>query len=106
MRTDGLKLFYAVFILSLTIIFSLPNGIFPPQAWAASEGELIKGAKKEGKVVYYTTITTETNEAIRQAFVKKYPFIKMEVLRTPNPKLHARIVNEARAGKHLWEVHF
>ena len=67
MKTDRLKLFYAVFILSLTIIFSLPNGIFPPQSLAASDGQLIKGAKNEGKLVYYTTITTETNEAIRQA---------------------------------------
>ena len=65
---------------------------------------MVEGAKQEGRLVWYTTMTTESNEAVRQAFVKKYPFIKMEVLRTPNPKLLARIVNEARAGKYLWDA--
>lgn len=108
MKTWGSSKIYLVFIFSFTIIFNFLNFISSPQAWSAPEegkaAKLIEGAKKEGMVVFYTTMTTDSNEAIRRAFEEKYPFVKMEVYRTNNPKLLAKVVTEARAGRHLWDV--
>jgi iron(III) transport system substrate-binding protein len=66
--------------------------------------KLIEGAKKEGKVVYHTTITVLKSRPMLDRFEKKYPFIKGELLRTGGGPLQNRILTEARAGKHLFDV--
>lgn len=96
---------FCVFCISFsTIVFSFPNYGSSPHAWAASEVELMEGVKKEGKVVWYTSIPSDANVALVRAFEKKYAFSKVDVYRTNNPGLLNRVENEARAGKHLWDV--
>src|SRR5918999_1259053 len=56
----------------------------------------IDAAKKEGKVVWYT-VAGESAE-LAKTFEAKYPFVKVEVLRSTVFPLLNRILNEARGS--------
>ena len=61
--------------------------------------ELIEAAKKEGKVIYYTADFAEVEQEITKAFNKRFPFVKVEMVRAPGGQLITRIKTEAAAGK-------
>ncbi len=71
---------------------------------ANSIKELIEGAKKEGSVVYYTTMTLSQSKKVVDRFEKKYPFIKPELFRTGGGPMLNKIQTEARGGRHAWDV--
>ena len=61
--------------------------------------ELIEAAKKEGKVIYYTADFAEVEQEIIKEFNKRFPFVKVEMVRAPGGQLITRIKTEAAAGK-------
>ncbi len=61
--------------------------------------ELIEAARKEGKLVYYTADFAEVEQEMTKAFNKRFPFIKVEMVRAPGGQLITRIKTEAAAGK-------
>jgi ABC-type Fe3+ transport system substrate-binding protein len=66
----------------------------------AADAALIEAAKKEGQVVWYTTLIV--NQAIRplkEAFEKKYPGIELQFTRTDESPTAAKILAEASAGR-------
>ncbi|MGH7929017.1 MAG: ABC transporter substrate-binding protein [Candidatus Binatia bacterium] len=65
------------------------------------EKVLYEGAKKEGKVVWYTSLAGGPNKQIPQAFEKKYPGITVEVFRSSSDAIIARVVQEAEAKRYL-----
>jgi len=73
-------------------------------AQAYGSNELIEAAKKEGKIVYYTADFTEPEQEIIKAFNKRFPFVKVEIVRAPGGQLITRIKTEAAAGKLLADV--
>src|SRR5436190_6571770 len=77
-----------------------------PAAAEAGYGppELIEAAKKEGKIVYYTADFTEPEQEIIKAFNKRFPFVKVEMVRAPGGQLITRIRTEAAANKLLADV--
>ena len=56
--------------------------------------ELIAAAKKEGKVVYYTSIDLPLAEKIAKSFEAKYPGIAVRVERTGAERVFQRIGQE------------
>ncbi|HZD39484.1 MAG TPA: extracellular solute-binding protein [Terriglobales bacterium] len=62
---------------------------------------LVEGAKREGKVVWYTTLAARQNKQIANAFEKKYPGVKVETYRSNSTALIQRVLTEAKAGRHL-----
>ena len=70
-------------------------------AQAYGSNELIEAAKKEGKFVYYTADFTEPEQEVIKAFNKRFPFVKVEMVRAPGGQLITRIKTEAAAGKLL-----
>ncbi|HKS61591.1 MAG TPA: extracellular solute-binding protein [Xanthobacteraceae bacterium] len=62
---------------------------------------LIDAAKKEGRLVYYTADFTEVEQEVIKAFNKRFPFVKVEMVRAPGGQLITRIKTEAAAGKLL-----
>ena len=60
---------------------------------------LVAAAKQEKEVVWYTTTSAGDNQAIVAGFSKKYPFLKVQVLRSTGEKLRQRILTEAAAGQ-------
>ena len=61
---------------------------------------LLDGAKAEGKVMWYTSLSGNYREIV-DAFKKKYPEIQIEVYRAGSTDVAERLLNEARAGRHL-----
>ena len=61
--------------------------------------ELIAAAKKEGKVTYYTANFAEVEQEVIKAFNKRFPEIKIEMVRAPGGQLITRIKTEAAANK-------
>jgi iron(III) transport system substrate-binding protein len=58
---------------------------------------LEEAARKEGEVTWYTAHTdTETAEAVGQAFTKKYPGIKVNVVRTTAQVAYQRLLQDLK----------
>ena len=60
---------------------------------------LVEGAKKEGKVVWYTSLTTY--KEIAKVFEAKYPGVKVEAYRGNSSEIMSRIMNEAKARRNV-----
>jgi len=61
---------------------------------------LLAGAKAEGKVVWYTSLSGNYREIV-DAFKKKYPEIQIEVYRAGSTDVAQRLLSEAQAGRYL-----
>ncbi len=72
-------------------------------AWG-QPAELLQGAKKEGKLVWYTSMAIDTSKPLLDVFLKQYPFIQAELVRAGEEQLLNRILTEARAGKWFFDV--
>lgn len=59
---------------------------------------LLEGAKAEGKVVWYTSLSGVYRELV-DAFKRKYPDISIDVYRGGSTDLGPRLLNEAQAGR-------
>src|ERR1051325_11034291 len=60
---------------------------------------LIDAARKEGKFVLYTATFTEVEQEVINEFRKKFPFIRVEMIRAPGGQLITRVKTEAASGK-------
>jgi iron(III) transport system substrate-binding protein len=65
---------------------------------------LIEAAKKEGKVVYYTSIDLPVAEKIAKAFEAKYPDISVRTERSGAERIFQRIGQEATSNIHACDV--
>ena len=64
--------------LVVVLVFSFA---LPAQA-QTDLASLIANAKQEKEVVWYTTTSAGDNQAVVAGFNKKYPFLKVQVLRS------------------------
>ncbi len=69
-------------------------------SWGQSEHttRLIEGAKKEGRLLWYTALNINDATMLIKRFEQKYPFIKTEMLRLGGPELLTKILLEAQTG--------
>ena len=74
------------------------------QAQEFGSPELIAAAKKEGKLVYYTANFAEVEQRVIKEFQKRFPEIKVEMVRAPGGQLITRVKTEAAAGKLIGQV--
>ena len=75
------------------------------QAWAQeSTPALVDAAKKEGKVVWYTSVDVKVAEAVAQAFRGAYPGIDVDVERTGSERVLQRINQEYQSNIHNVDV--
>src|ERR1043166_145206 len=107
-----------MFTFLLTLIFLL--GFFPRTGLAATSEEVIKkarglsaaerksfleeGAKKEGELVFYTSLSLTDYPKILPHFEKNYPFIKTNTYRSTPSGVFTRVDTEARAGRYAVDV--
>ena len=87
-------------------VFILFISLLSADSWSQSnpDPKLIEGAKKEGQLVYYTTMTLDQSKQTVDRFEKKYPFIKVTLFRTGGGPLLNKIFTESRGGRHDWDV--
>jgi len=79
--------------------------IAPLVAWAqgSPNPKLVEAAKKEGELVYYTTMTLDQSKVVVDRFEKKYG-VKATLFRTGGGPLLNKIFTEARGGRYDWDV--
>jgi iron(III) transport system substrate-binding protein len=99
-RRDVLK---ASSALTLATVFASPVRAEAPPAEAITP-QLIDAAKKEGKVVWYTSIDLAVAEKISAAFKEKFGGIEVRVERTGAERVFQRIGQEYASNVHAVDV--
>jgi iron(III) transport system substrate-binding protein len=85
MRTRLALLVLAVWAASLSIA-------------SAQDAALVQAAKKEGTVMWYTSLALPSSTSIAHFFKLKYPGMDVEVHRTGSQRVLQRVMQEAAAG--------
>lgn len=93
----------AAALAALLAGLALPAAAAAP-APAKITPELIAAAKKEGKVVFYTSIELQTAEKIGKAFEAAYPGIEVQVERNGCERILQRLAQERGANIHAADV--
>jgi len=70
----------------------------------SAESNMTDAAKKEGAMVFYTTMDIQNSKPLLDAFNKKYPFIKADLVRLGGTAMVSRILTEAQAGASKFDV--
>ena len=71
---------------------------------ASAQDARLEAAKKEGKVVWYTSLALPTAEKIGKLFEAAYPGVKVEVQRTGSQRILQRVMQETQANLKLVDV--
>ena len=70
----------------------------------AGDAAVIDGAKKEGTLVFYTTMDIQNSKPLLDAFTKKHPFVRGDLVRLGGTAMVSRIITEAQAGANRFDV--
>jgi len=84
-------------------VFAQPLRAAAPEATAITPA-LIEAAKKEGKVLYYTSVDLPLAERIAKSFEAKFPGIAVRVERTGAERVFQRIGQEYASRIHVADV--
>jgi iron(III) transport system substrate-binding protein len=79
---------------ALTLVLAILLGASAVSAQDAR----IEAAKKEGKVVWYTSLALPSAEKVAKLFEAAYPGIKVDVNRTGSERILSRVMQELQAG--------
>ena len=80
-------------LLILVILLSSVRAVF------ADDTERIAKAKSEGQVTFYTTMGLDTVRPVTAAFEKKFPFLKVDVLRLNSERVFNRVMVEHQTAR-------
>jgi iron(III) transport system substrate-binding protein len=86
-------------LVLLIVLFAIAS-----YARAQSEAELVAGAKKETKVVFWSSMRIEDSRALAAGFEARYPFIKVDIFRAGGEQIVNRAIAEHLAGKTTYDV--
>lgn len=97
MATSKTQIFFCSIVVLSLCLRSVP--------WSqAADPKIIEGAKTERAVVWYTSFNLDILKEFGNRFQKKYPFIKLELMRAGGGVILNRILAEVRAGRNAWDV--
>ncbi len=97
-RSDWFKgMMFFVGIFFSFLVLSTP-------LYGDSDPKVIEAAKGESALTLWTTSDLRQVTKLAKGFEKKYPFLKVKLFRTGTVPLHNKIITEALAGKHNWDV--
>jgi len=100
------------FVLSIALILS-PNALPAQQSKPLTISELVtysgkdreqvlyNGAKTEGKVTWYTSLSGESYRGMANAFERRYPGVKVEAYRVSGSDMTARMLEESKAKRYI-----
>ena len=89
--------------IAASTVFASPLSAAAPPPTAITP-ELVEAAKKEGKVIYYTSIDLPLAEKIAKSFEAKFPGIAVRVERTGAERVFQRIGQEYSSNIHAVDV--
>jgi iron(III) transport system substrate-binding protein len=76
------------------VMASLLLALVSSAAAAAAQDARLEAAKKEGKVVWYTSLALSSSEKVAKLFETAYPGVKVEVQRTGSQRILQRMIQE------------
>src|SRR5438132_7324570 len=71
---------------------------------ASAQDARVEAARKEGKVVWYTSVALSSSERVAKLFEAAYPSIGVEVHRTGSQRILQRVMQELQANLRLVDV--
>jgi len=83
------RLFTITIALSWAVVFA---------GLASAQDARLEAARKEGKVVWYTSLALPSSEKVAKLFEAAYPGIKVEVHRTGSQRILQRVMQELQAN--------
>ena len=89
--------------MSYSILLVLFFQLFASLA-AGAESSAVNAARKEGSLVFYTTMDIQNSKPLLDNFTKKYPFIKGDLVGLGGTAMVSRIMAEAQAGANKFDV--
>jgi iron(III) transport system substrate-binding protein len=89
--------------LAASTVFATPLRAAAPPAEVVTP-ELIAAAKKEGKVIHYTSVDLPLAERVAKGFEAKYPGISVRVERTGAERVFTRIAQEQTSRIYACDV--
>ena len=95
---------FRLHFLSLAVLLAAFASAQELYSQTAPQSTLVEAAKKEGKVVWYTSMAIDTSKPLLDAFLKEYPFIKADLVRAGEEQLTNRMLSETRAGQWLFDA--
>jgi iron(III) transport system substrate-binding protein len=102
MRSIVLMVFVTILLASVASAQTKSIGELANYRGTDREELLKAGAKKEGKLVWYTSLTAHRD--IANVFEAKYPGVRVETYRAGSTDLTRRILSEAQAGRNLADL--
>jgi len=82
-------------IVLLATLAGLAVGVLPARAADAAR---VEAARKEGKVVWYTSLALSNSEKVAKMFEAAYPGIRVDVNRTGSQRVLQRVMQELQAN--------
>src|SRR6266700_7328087 len=82
----------SLYLLLFTLAFAVASLV------AAQDSALIQAARKEGKVVWHTSLALPSSTAIAHYFQSKFKGIEVEVHRNGSQRVLQRFMQETAAG--------
>lgn len=79
-------------LLTIALLLIWASGSF------GQDAAMIEAAKKEAKVIWYTSLAIPSSTAFAHFFMKKYPAIEVEVHRSGSQRVLQRVMQESSAG--------
>jgi len=87
---------YAIAIsIGISLLFSVPLRAAENDS---RQRNLMEGAKKEAKMVFYTSVETEFARALTNGFEARFPFVKTDIYRSTHEKILSRMNVERKTG--------
>jgi iron(III) transport system substrate-binding protein len=68
------------------------------------QSKIEEGAKKEGEIVWYTSLAVEDSSQVLQLFEKRYPFIKIKLTRLTSERVLQRYLTEFQANRFIADI--
>jgi iron(III) transport system substrate-binding protein len=90
---------YFFLVWSIIGLFAIAS-----QAQEGPDPKVVQAARKEGEIVWYTTMSSDQSNAFMARFQQKYSFLKPSVIRLGGSALLNRVLTEAKAGKYFFDV--
>jgi iron(III) transport system substrate-binding protein len=85
---------------------ALGSALVVGAAGASAQDPRLEAARKEGKVVWYTSLALPSAEKVAKLFETAYPGVKVEVHRTGSERILSRVMQELQANiKNVDVVH-
>src|SRR5438105_15700548 len=74
------------------------TGALTAAAASSAQDARVEAARKEGKVVWYTSLALSSSEKVAKLFEAAYPGVSVEVHRTGSQRILQRVMQEHQAN--------